>query len=71
MTKKLSNVLILEEGVNKIIVKRAGATHDVGIFNLIKTDNDNYYLHYAENLDAENNFCFRSGEFWNGQNSIK
>jgi len=71
MTQPKDNILILEEGINRIIVKRAGAIYEIGAFALVKKDNDNYYVNYAENIDSTKRFCFKNREFWNGQNQPK
>jgi len=70
MTQPKENILILHEGINRIIVKRAGVTFEIGCFALIKDDNDNYQVGYANNLETTNVFHFSNREFHNGKNLI-
>jgi len=70
MTQPKDNILILEEGINRIIVKRAGATFEIGCFVLTKLENENYHVGYANNSETASRFHFRNREFHNGKNLI-
>ena len=43
MTKKLPNRLILEEGINEVILKRAGAEYEV-VPIMVRRDGDGYVI---------------------------